>query len=113
MKKIEAFIRVSKFDDVKNTLLNIGVRGLTAYDIQGRGEQMGSVFSNEGETFIKGELIPKKKIEIFCIEDELDKIISSIMARAYTGKEGDGKIFISDVDEVIKIRTEQRSNLPS
>jgi len=111
MKKIEAFIRVSKFDDVKNTLLNIGVSGLTAYDVHGRGEQIGSVFSNEGETFVKGELIPKKKIEIFCIEEEIPKIVSSIMAKAYTGKEGDGKIFISNVDRIIKIRTEQSSNL--
>ena len=109
MKKIEAYIRDHKFEDVKNALIKVGISGITAYPVLGRGNQIGKALS-DSQSGITSEdiLIPKRKIEIFCIEEELDKILEVIMARASTGKVGDGKIFISDVGEVIKIRTQER-----
>ena len=108
MKKIEAIIRESKFDAVKKILIKIGVKGITAYDVWGRGEQIGMSFSDSQNPLQGEQLTIKKKIEIVCIDEELDKILSSIMINAHTGKEGDGKIFVYDVDEVIKIRTKER-----
>ena len=109
MKKIEAYIRDSKFDDVKNALIKAGVSGITAYHVMGRGAQVGrEMEDSEAGTIDEDELIAKRKIEIFCIQEELDKILETIMTRASTGKVGDGKIFVSEVSEAIQIRTQQR-----
>ena len=109
MKKIEAYIRENKFEDVKNALIKVGIPGITAYPVLGRGNQIGKGISDSESGVISEDiLIPKRKIEIFCIEEELDKILEVIMSRASTGKVGDGKIFISDVGEAIKIRTQER-----
>ncbi len=110
MKKIEAYIRENKFEDVKNALIKVGIPGITAYPVLGRGNQIGKGISDSESGVISEDiLIPKRKIEIFCIEEELDKILEVIMSRASTGKVGDGKIFISDVGEAIKIRTQERA----
>ena len=92
MKKIEAYIRDSKFDDVKSALIKAGVSGITAYHVMGRGSQAGKGM-DDSETGIiaEDELVSKRKIEIFCIPEELDKILETIMTRANTGKVGDGK----------------------
>ena len=75
----------------------------------GRGNQVGKGVADSHSGIITEDiLIPKRKIEIFCIEEELDRILETIMERASTGKVGDGKIFVSDVSEVIKIRTQER-----
>ncbi len=109
MKKIEAYIRDHKFEDVKNALIKVGVSGITAFPVIGRGNQIGKGLSDSESGIISEDiLIPKRKIEMFCIEEELDKILEVIMAKATTGKVGDGKIFISDISEVIKIRTQER-----
>ena len=109
MKKIEAYIRDHKFEDVKNALIKIGVSGITAYPVLGRGNQIGQGISDSKLGVISEDiLIPKRKIELFCIEEELDKILETIMTRASTGKVGDGKIFVSDISEAIKIRTQER-----
>jgi len=109
MKKIEAYIRENKLEDVKNALIKVGIPGITAYPVLGRGNQIGKgIADSESGAISEDILIPKKKIEIFCIEEELDKILEVIMSRASTGKVGDGKIFISDVGEAIKIRTQER-----
>ncbi len=107
MKKIEAYIRDHKFEDVKNALIKVGISGITTYPVLGRGNQIGKGLSESG-AISEDILIPKSKIEIFCIEEELDKILEVIMSRASTGKVGDGKIFISDVGEAMKIRTQER-----
>ena len=109
MKKIEAYIRDHKFEDVKNALIKVGITGITAYPVLGRGNQIGKGVT-DSKSGINSEdiLIPKRKIELFCVEEELDKILETIMTRASTGKVGDGKIFVSDVNEVIKIRTQER-----
>jgi len=109
MKKIEAYIRDHKFEDVKNALVKIGISGITAYPVLGRGNQIGKGMSDSKLGIITEDiLIPKRKIELFCIEEELDKILETIMTRASTGKVGDGKIFVSDISEAIKIRTQER-----
>lgn len=106
MKKIEAIIRETKFQEVKIKLTKLGVRGLTAYEVRGRGEQAGMLRKGTGsEDYTSDDLVPKMKIEIVCIEEEVNKITSSIVANAYTGNPGDGKIFIYDVKDIIKIST--------
>ena len=108
MKKIEAIIRDSKFQDVKNTLTKLGVRGITTYEVRGRGDQIGMIRSGDGsEDYEADDLVPKRKIEIVCIEEEVNKIVNSIASNAATGKHGDGKIFVTDVLDVVRIRTEE------
>ena len=109
MKKIEAYIRDNKFEEVKNALIKAGVSGMSAYQVIGRGNQIGTgMTDSEAGIILEDTLIPKRKIEIFCIEEELDRILETIMTRANTGKVGDGKIFVSEVSEVIQIRTQER-----
>ena len=109
MKKIEAIIRDTKFQEVKNTLTKIGVKGMTTYEVRGRGDQMGMIRSGDGsDDYQADDLIPKRKIEIICIEEELNKIVNSIASHATTGKPGDGKIFVSDIIDVIRIRTVEK-----
>jgi nitrogen regulatory protein P-II 1 len=105
MKKIEATIRDAKFNDVKDTLTKLGVKGMTTFEVRGRGNQMG--ISKPGEASDDNEndgLVPKRRIEIVCIEEEVNKIVNSIASNASTGEPGDGKIFISDVLDVVRIR---------
>ncbi len=109
MKKIEAYIRDNKFEDVKNALIKKGVSGITTFPVLGRGNQIGKGISDSKSGIITDDtLIPKTKIELFCIDEELDKILETIMTRANTGKVGDGKIFVSDINEVVRIRTQER-----
>ena len=117
MKKIEAIIRESKFQNVKTALTKLGVKGMTAYPVRGRGDQVGEGVDadvgyggSDQQTFEDG-LAPKIKIEIICIEEEVNKIVNSIAINANTGEPGDGKIFISDVSDVIRIRTEERGQV--
>jgi len=106
VKKIEAIIRETKFQEVKTKLTKLGVRGLTAYEVRGRGEQAGSLREGgDSEDYTSDDLVPKMKIEVVCIEEEVNKVTSSIIANAYTGNPGDGKIFIFNVEDVIKIST--------
>ncbi|QUC64807.1 P-II family nitrogen regulator [Nitrosopumilus sp. K4] len=110
MKKIEAIIRETKFQDVKTKLTKLGVKGLTAYEVRGRGDQAGMMRSGgDSEDYLSDDLVPKMKIEIVCIEEEVDKITNSLVANAFTGNPGDGKIFIYDVVDVIKISTAGKS----
>ena len=111
MKKIEAYIRDNKFEEVKNALIKVGIKGITAYPVIGRGNQIGKGVSDSQSGIITEDiLIPKRKVELFCIEEELNMILEVIQEKARTGKVGDGKIFISDVSDVIKIRTGERVN---
>ena len=109
MKKIEAIIRDTKFQQVKNTLTKLGVKGMTTYEVRGRGDQIGMIRSGDGPDDYKADdLIPKRKIEIVCIEEEVNKIVNSIASNAFTGKPGDGKIFVSDILDVVRIRTVEK-----
>ena len=109
MKKIEAIIRDTKFQEVKNTLTKLGVKGMTTYEVRGRGDQMGMMNSDDGsDDHMADGLIPKRKIEIVCIEEEVNKIVNSIASNASTGEPGDGKIFVSDILDVVRIRTVEK-----
>lgn len=112
MKKIEAIIRDSKFQEVKNTLTKLGVKGMTTYEVRGRGDQIGMIRSGDGsEDYEADDLVPKRKIEIVCIEEEVNKIVNSIASNASTGKPGDGKIFVTDVLDVVRIRTVEKGQV--
>ncbi len=109
MKKIEAIIREIKFQEVKNTLTKLGVKGMTTYEVRGRGDQMGMIRSGEeSDNYEDDGLVPKRKIEIVCIEEEVNKIVNSIASNASTGEPGDGKIFVTDVLDVVRIRTVEK-----
>ena len=109
MKKIEAIIRDTKFREVKDTLTKLGVKGMTTFEVRGRGDQMGMIRSGEESDDNENDvLVPKRKIEIVCIEEEVSKIVNSIASNASTGEPGDGKIFVSDVLNVVRIRTVEK-----
>jgi nitrogen regulatory protein P-II 1 len=109
MKKIEAVIRENKFQDVKDTLTKLGVKGMTTFEVRGRGNQMGVTGSDSASDDNENDgLVPKRKIEIVCIEEELNKIVNSIASNASTGEPGDGKIFITDVLDVVRIRNVEK-----
>jgi nitrogen regulatory protein P-II 1 len=109
MKKIEAIIRDTKFQEVKNILTKLGVKGMTTYEVRGRGDQVGYIRTGgDSKDYQADDLVPKRKIEIVCIEEEVNKIVNSIASHATTGNPGDGKIFVSDVLEVVRIRTVEK-----
>jgi nitrogen regulatory protein P-II 1 len=103
-KKIEAIIRSEKLNPVKSALEEIGVLGLTVYEVHGRGEQKGLEFTHRAGKY-RVDLLPKTKIEIVVDDADLQKVVDALVASARTGDIGDGKIFISSVEKVIRIRT--------
>jgi len=106
MKKIEAIIRPFKLDDVKEALLEEGIKGLTISEVRGYGRQKGHKETYRGSEY-RIEFVPKIKIEIVIPASKLEKVIEAIVRTAKTGQVGDGKIFISDISDVIRIRTEE------
>jgi nitrogen regulatory protein P-II 1 len=106
MKKIEAIIRPYKLDDVREALNAIGIRGITVTEIKGYGRQKGHTELYRGSEY-KIEFLPKVKLEIVANDAMAEQIISTIIHSSKTGEVGDGKIFISDVEDVIRIRTEE------
>ncbi len=106
MKKIEAIIRPFKLDEVKEALIEEGIRGLTISEVRGYGRQKGHTETYRGSEY-RIEFVPKIKIEIVVEKNKVDKVVDAILRTAKTGQVGDGKIFISDVQDVIRIRTEE------
>lgn len=106
MKKIEAIIRPFKLDEVKEALVEEGIRGLTISEVRGYGRQKGHTETYRGSEY-RIEFIPKIKIEIVVESSKVEKVIEVILKAAKTGQVGDGKIFIYDVADVIRIRTEE------
>ncbi len=106
MKKVEAVIRPFKLDEVKEALLEEGIRGLTISEVRGYGRQKGHKETYRGSEY-QIEFVPKIKIEIVIDDPDLEKVIDAILRTAKTGQVGDGKIFISDVQDVIRIRTDE------
>ncbi len=104
MKKIEAIIKPFKLDEVKDELNNIGVLGLTVSEVKGYGRQKGHTELYRGAEYAV-DFLPKIKIELIVSDDLADDVINTIKKKAHTGRIGDGKIFISNIDEVIRIRT--------
>ena len=107
MKKIEAIIRPEKMDDVRRALEASGYPGITITQIEGHGKQKGTVQQWRGEVY-KVDLLPKAKIEIVALDEDLEKILLAIKSAASTGSIGDGKIFVYDVADVMRIRTSER-----
>jgi len=104
MKKIEAIIKPFKLDEVKEALQEIGIQGLTVLEAKGFGRQKGHTELYRGAEYVV-DFLPKVKVEIVISDDMLDKALSSIQEAAKTGRIGDGKIFISSIDDAIRIRT--------
>ena len=109
MKRIIAVIREERFELVKTALLTAGCEGMNVSTVKGRGRQIGIKESYRGSSYCI-DLIPKTRVELIVKEADLDEIIDIIIDSARTGEVGDGKIFVSDVEEVIRIRTGERGN---
>ena len=107
MHKIEAVIQPSKLDAVKDALVEIGVAGMTILEARGHGRQKGHTEFYRGREY-SVDLLPKVKLEAVVSDDLLERAIQAISTAARTGKIGDGKIFVSKIDEVIRIRNDER-----
>jgi nitrogen regulatory protein P-II 1 len=107
MKKIEAIIKPFKLDEVKNALTKIGVQGMTVTEVKGFGRQKGHTEVYRGAEYTI-DFVPKTKIEVIVTDELVTQAIETIERTAKTGKIGDGKIFLSPVDEIIRIRTGER-----
>lgn len=107
MKKIEAIIKPFKLDDVKEALQEIGLTGITVTEARGFGRQKGHTELYRGAEYVV-DFLPKVKIEVVVVDDMAEKTIEAIVGAAQTGRIGDGKIFVSPVEDVIRIRTGER-----
>jgi nitrogen regulatory protein P-II 1 len=107
MKKVEAIIKPFKLEEVKERLSAIGVRGLTVSEVKGFGRQKGHTELYRGAEYVV-EFLPKVKLEILISDDMAAGVVEAIQSAAATGRIGDGKIFIQDVDDAIRIRTGER-----
>jgi nitrogen regulatory protein PII len=107
MKKIEAIIKPFKLDEVKDALNAIGIQGMTVTEVKGFGRQKGHVELYRGAEY-EISFIPKVKIEAVVADGIAEKVISTIQDKAKTGKIGDGKIFVSNIDDVLRIRTGEK-----
>ena len=109
MKKVEAIIRPFKLEDVKLALVNAGIVGMTVSEVRGFGRQKGQVERYRGSEFTV-EFLQKLKVEVVVDDDRVDAVITAISEAAKTGEIGDGKIFVSSVDTVVRIRTGDRDS---
>ena len=106
MKEIKAYIQPFMLQKITNALHRIHVRGMSVNDIKGFGKEKDESYPHHSRDYVV-EFTPKIKIEIVCNDEEVDKIIQAIQENAHTGRKGDGKIFISNIDHVVSIRTGQ------
>jgi len=104
MKKIEAIIKPFKLDDVKEALQEIGLQGMTVVEAKGFGRQKGHTELYRGAEYVV-DFLPKLKVEVVVADDQVDAVIEAIQKAAKTGKIGDGKIFVLDIANVVRIRT--------
>jgi nitrogen regulatory protein P-II 1 len=108
LKKVEAIIRPFKLDEVKIALVNAGIVGMTVSEVRGFGRQKGQTERYRGSEYTV-EFLQKLKIEIVVEDDQVDMVVDKIIVAARTGEIGDGKIFISPVDQVVRIRTGEKN----
>ena len=108
VKKIEAIIKPFKLDDVREVLSEIGVTGMTVIEVKGFGRQKGHTELYRGAEYVV-DFLPKVKIEVVVMEDKVDACIEAITNAARTGKIGDGKIFVTTVERVVRIRTGEQN----
>jgi nitrogen regulatory protein PII len=109
MKKIEAIIKPFKLDEVREALSEIGIMGLTATEVKGFGRQKGHTELYRGAEYVV-DFLPKVKLDLIVSDSLLDKAVDTIIKVSQTGKIGDGKIFVTDVNEVIRIRTGEKGD---
>ena len=109
MKKIEAIIKPFKLDEVREALSELGIMGLTATEVKGFGRQKGHTELYRGAEYVV-DFLPKVKLDIFVTDAMVDKVIDSITKTAHTGKIGDGKIFVMNVEDAIRIRTGEKGD---
>ena len=109
MKKIEAVIRHFKLEAVKNALSEKGIKGMTVTEVRGFGRQKGHTETYRGAEYAV-DFIPKVKLEVVVHNEDLQKVIDTVVNTARTGQVGDGKIFVSDIDRVMRIRTGETDN---
>jgi len=111
MKKVEAIVRMERFNEVREALHNVGITGLTSYGINGAGMQNGAMQKNRKPgSWEARELVRKTKLEVVCDDSAVDKVITAIVDSAKTGNIGDGKIFVFPLDNAIRIRTGEMHN---
>ena len=104
MKRVEAIIKPFKLDDVREALSEIGITGMTAIEVKGFGRQKGHTELYRGAEYVV-DFLPKVKLEVVVTEDQVERCIETITSAASTGKIGDGKIFVTNVEQVVRIRT--------
>ena len=109
MKKIEAIIKPFKLDEVKEALSKVGVSGLTVFEVKGFGRQKGHTELYRGAEYVV-DFLPKIKLEFIINDEILEEVIETIKSSAHTGKIGDGKIFVSNIEEIIRIRTGEKNS---
>lgn len=107
MKKIEAIIKPFKLDDVKDALNEVGIHGMTVTEVKGFGRQKGHTELYRGAEYVV-EFLPKIKIEAVVSDEDVEKVVETILKAARTGNIGDGKIFVHDIKDTIRIRTGER-----
>jgi nitrogen regulatory protein P-II 1 len=107
MKKIEAIIKPFKLDEVRDALFDIGIGGMTVSEVEGFGRQGGHAEIYSGKEY-GGDLLPKVKLEIVLADAEVQPVLNAIISAARTGKIGDGKVFVTTVQEAVRIRTEEK-----
>ena len=107
MKMVTAVVKPFKLDEVREALSAIGVQGITVTEVKGFGRQKGHTELYRGAEYVV-DFLPKVKIEVVCTDDVVERAVEAIMAAARTGRIGDGKIFISNIEEVVRIRTGER-----
>ena len=104
MKKVEAIVRHFKLEDVKNALSEHGIHGMTVTEVRGFGRQKGHTEMYRGTEYAV-DFVPKVKIEVVCSDDSLQTVLDTVMQTAQTGQIGDGKIFVTDLKNIVRIRT--------
>ena len=109
MKKVEAIVKPFKLDEVKEALQELGLQGLTVFEAKGFGRQKGHTELYRGAEYVV-DFLPKVKIELIIENSQLEAVIDAIQKSALTGKIGDGKIFVSSIDDAIRIRTGERGS---
>jgi nitrogen regulatory protein P-II 1 len=109
LKKIEAIIKPFKLDEVKEALNDVGVSGLTVFEVKGFGRQKGHTELYRGAEYVV-DFLPKIKLEFIVDDENLDRVVDTIKNAAHTGRIGDGKIFISNIEEIIRIRTGEKNS---